>query len=519
MEKRFNTTGACFPEQHYMVDITERLAAIKKMIDLGDYFIINRGRQYGKTTTLNALETYLTPDYLVISMDFQLLSNSDFSTEERFVSAFAREMYRNHLFRQTVSTDTTETLKKIKSDNKNFILADLFDVFCDICTDTEKSVVLIIDEIDTASNNTVFIDFLGMLRGYYLRRNKTTFFKSVILAGVRDIRNLKLKIRDNSEHQHNSPWNIAVEFDVNMSLTTDGIAGMLSEYEADHNTGMDIGAVAQLIYDYTSGYPVLVSSICKLIDETIHEWNINGVIAAVNQILTTNMPLFDSLINKLEEYPEMKKSLYQILANGQKFSYNPDHEPTKLLLLFGFVKIQDNGIVIANRIFETRLYNDMLTSEEMKSTPIAKAGTFDKLEFIKDGILNIELILTKFIAHFHEIYGDKPDKFIEEDGRKCFLIYLRPIINGIGNYYIEAQTRDNRRMDIVIDYLGKRYIIELKIWHGQKYNEDGEKQLSDYLDSYGLKTSYLLTFSFNYNKETGVKIVEFEDKTLIEAIV
>lgn len=358
MEKRFNTTGACFPEQHYMVDITERLAAIKKMIDLGDYFVINRGRQYGKTTTLNALETYLTPDYLVISMDFQLLSNSDFSTEERFVSAFAREMYRNHLFRQTVSTDTTETLKKIKFDNNNFILADLFDVFCDICTDTEKSVVLIIDEIDTASNNTVFIDFLGMLRGYYLRRNKTTFFKSVILAGVRDIRNLKLKIRDDSEHQHNSPWNIAVEFDVNMSLTADGIAGMLSEYEADHNTGMDIGAVAHLIYDYTSGYPVLVSSICKLIDETIHEWNINGVIAAVNQILTTNMPLFDSLINKLEEYPEMKKSLYQILANGQKFSYNPDHEPTKLLLMFGFVKIQDNGIVIANRIFETRLYKN-----------------------------------------------------------------------------------------------------------------------------------------------------------------
>ncbi len=162
---------------------------------------------------------------------------------------------------------------------------------------------------------------------------------------------------------------------------------------------------------------------------------------------------------------------------------------------------------------------NMLTSEKMKATPIAKAGTFDKPEFVKDGILDVQLILTKFIAHFHEIYGDKPEKFIEDDGRKCFLIYLRPIINGIGNYYVEAQTRDNRRMDIVIDYLGKRYIIELKIWHGQKYNENGEKQLSDYLDSYGLKTGYLLTFCFNDSKESGVKTVQFEDKTLIEAIV
>lgn len=249
------------------------------------------------------------------------------------------------------------------------------------------------------------------------------------------------------------------------------------------------------------------------------EWTNDGVIKAVSRIQTMNTPLFDSLINKLEDYPEMKKSLYQVLTNGDKISYNPDNEPTKLLMMFGFVKIVDNSVVIANRIFETRLYNDLLTSEEIKSTPISKAGLYDKSEFIKDNILNVEMILTKFIEHFHEIYGDKPDKFIEEDGRKCFLIYLRPIINGIGNYYIEARTRDNRRMDVVIDYLGERYIIELKIWRGQKYNEDGEKQLSDYLDSYGLKTGFMLTFSFNVSKESGIKKIQYKDKTLIEAIV
>lgn len=99
----------------------------------------------------------------------------------------------------------------------------------------------------------------------------------------------------------------------------------------------------------------------------------------------------------------------------------------------------------------------------MKSTPISKAGLFDKPEFVKNGILNVELILSRFIDHFHEIYGESTEKFIEEDGRKCFLVYLRPIINGVGNYYIEASTRNSRRMDVVIDYLGKRYIVELKI--------------------------------------------------------
>ncbi len=519
MSKCFNITGSCIPEQHYMVDIHDRLEKIRDMIDRGDYFVINRGRQYGKTTTLNALETFLTPEYLVINLDFQLLSNTDFSTEERFVSAFAREMYRNNTFRSFVSKDIVDAIKRLKSDNKSFVLADLFDVFCDICAETEKPVVLIIDEIDTAANNTVFIDFLGMLRGYYLRRNKITIFKSVILAGVRDIRNLKLKIRHDSEHQHNSPWNIAVDFNINMDLTADGIIGMLTDYEKDNNTGMDIALIAQLIYDYTSGYPVLVSNICKYLDEEIHEWTEEGVIKAVNRILAANTPLFESLINRLEDYPEMKKSLYQILTKGERFSFNPDHEPTKLLLMFGFVKVEDGAVVIANRIFETRLYNDMLTSEEMKSTPISKAGLFDKPEFVKNGILNVELIISRFIDHFHELYGDSTEKFIEEDGRKCFLVYLRPIINGVGNYYIEARTRDSRRMDVVIDYLGKRYIVELKIWHGKKYNEDGEKQLSDYLDSYRLKTGYLLTFSFNKNKQTGIKTVKYEDKTLIEAVV
>jgi hypothetical protein len=44
----FNTEGACYPEKHYMVDITGKLLGIKEMVDAGKYFAINKGRQYGK---------------------------------------------------------------------------------------------------------------------------------------------------------------------------------------------------------------------------------------------------------------------------------------------------------------------------------------------------------------------------------------------------------------------------------------------------------------------------------------
>jgi hypothetical protein len=102
-----------------------------------------------------------------------------------------------------------------------------------------------IDEIDKASDFAVFITFLGILRYMYIKRDKFKTFQSVILAGIHDIKNLKAKIRPEGEHSYNSPWNIAAEFTVDMSFEPHQIATMLSEYEADYATGMDIPAVAE----------------------------------------------------------------------------------------------------------------------------------------------------------------------------------------------------------------------------------------------------------------------------------
>ena len=82
MRRRFNITGFCSPQRHYMVRLDDRLKAIKEnYVDEGSYFVINRGRQYGKTTTLNALEEYLKGEYFVLSLDFQLMGTKDFSDE------------------------------------------------------------------------------------------------------------------------------------------------------------------------------------------------------------------------------------------------------------------------------------------------------------------------------------------------------------------------------------------------------------------------------------------------------
>ncbi len=72
---------------------------------------------------------------------------------------------------------------------------------------------------------------------------------------------------------------------------------------------------------------------------------------------------------------------------------------------------------------------------------------------------------------------------------------------------------------MVVDYLGEQFIVEMKIWHGNEYNERGERQLAEYLDYFHLEKGYMLSFNFNQKKEIGVKELRVEGKTIIEAVV
>ena len=208
MNRIFNTSADCKPGLHYMVDIEDRLIEMKAMVDRGDYFTVNRARQFGKTTTLKALGRYLKKDYQVLSLDFQKLSHKDFESEGAFVKALAREIVKRILLRKEVPGGIIHELQQFTQENQdNLNLALLFGCFSRWCQESEKPVILIIDEVDSATNNQVFLDFLSQLRGYYIDRDEAATFQSVILAGVYDVKNLKRKFVPEDEYRVNSPWN------------------------------------------------------------------------------------------------------------------------------------------------------------------------------------------------------------------------------------------------------------------------------------------------------------------------
>lgn len=499
--KKFNIVGQCIPDEHYMVNIEDKLVEIKELIDNGYYFVINRARQYGKTTTLGILKDYLKQDYAVVSLDFQMMSSGDFADEKTFVNSFADifldAIKENENAEAAISSESISKLENAAVSGAISGLRKLFILLSNICSSAAKPVVLMIDEVDSAANNQVFLDFLSQLRGYYLARNTKHTFRSVVLAGVYDIKNLKLKLRPESEHKYNSPWNIAETFNVDMSFSADEIEGMLQEYESEKHTGMDVQAIAHSIHEYTFGYPFLVSYICKILDEDIPRkerfaegepaWTEAGISEAVKYIIKEpRVTLFDSMMKQLEMHSELRTILSDILYRGRTIPYSPLNESVNLGIMFGFLAEKDGTVVVANRIFEMVLLN-LFISEEATASSAYQAGIRDKNKFIKQGMLDMDLVMTKFVEYYTEVFRDNDQKFIEDQGRKIFLLYLKPIINGTGNSYMESRTRDLERTDLIVDYLGKRFIIEMKIWHGDSYNTRGENQLFGYLDFYGEK--------------------------------
>ena len=182
-----------------------------------------------------------------------------------------------------------------------------------------------------------------------------------------------MKLRPEEQHQYNSPWNIAVTFDTNMSLPADGIAGMLAEYKADHHIDFDEHFVGQMIYDYTSGYPFLVSRICQIMDEDGLTWDREGVLAAVNHLLKEHNTLFDDMEKKVSQFPTLAETLKAIIFGGKRVSFNYYDRDLNIAIMFNFVKEYQGATLIYCRIFETWLYNLFISNAKDTSIPMSSS--------------------------------------------------------------------------------------------------------------------------------------------------
>lgn len=499
--KRFNIAGTCIPQKHYMADTSEKISRIIRLIEQESYFTINRARQYGKTTTLMLLWRQLKERYIVINISFEGMGTEAFRSEDAFVRRFCGRVEKN--LKLSGYDEGKQEVWKCCETGEN--LETLRDRILDFCKNDEE-VLLFIDEVDKSSDNQMFLNFLGLLRELYLERAMgTVTFKSVILAGVYDVKNLKLKLRADEEKKYNSPWNIAVDFPINMSLSVSEISAMVKEYERDQDFVIEAETVSQEIYRYTSGYPFLVSLICLWMDERITEdtplkecWTPWGVRAAVREILKNTNTLFDDIIKNLENNRKFRDFVERLLFEGAQIPYKLSNPEINMGVTFGIIAEEDGLCKISNIIFETYIYDHFVAGRVMGELVLFSP----RAQFVmEDGSLNMNTVLEKFQDLMKAEYRKEDGTFLEKQGRLLFLSFLKPIINGVGHYVVEPQTRSNTRMDMVVFYGNKEYIIELKCWYGPKKHQEGMEQLLEYMQSRGQKKGWMLTFCFLESRE------------------
>ena len=302
-----------------------------------------------------------------------------------------------------------------------------------------------------------------------------------------------------------------------MNLQPEEIRSMLDEYAADKGVEMDTQEIADRLFYYTSGYPFLVSSLCKIYDEEILltktnlQWTAEDVDATVVKIAKESNTNFESLIKNLEENTELYALVFRQLIEVEILQYSIFDPVIQLGLMHGVLK-NGKGITVHNRIYEEVIYDYMMSKTSSKiflqNYNVNKGYRLPNSEF------NIELVLLKFQAFMRDQYSQKDRDFLEKNGRLVFLAFIKPIINGSGYDFKEVQISEERRLDVVITYFNHKYVAELKIWRGQAAHEEGLNQLSDYLNRQALKVGYLLIFDHANTKTWTSEWIDWQDKKI-----
>jgi len=328
MSKEFNVTGSCNPQKHYMVDISGKINQVIRLIDNKEYFTICKPFQYGKTTMLKELSRHLHDKYTVLLLSFDDIVSDIYENEKVFNRRVAE------LFIEALSPRFAGEIETLKS----LLIEDLslYSFFPKFIKLLGHQIVIFIDDADRPGNSQPFLNFLSILRALYLERyEKNSAFHSLALSSAYDVKTLRPQSEE--DKIRSIPWNIAADFNVDMSFNSAEIKTMLASYAGDKGVKMDFDAISERIYYHTGGHPYLISYLCKIIDDNLNlqksddsfkYWKITDIDHA-SQLIISKCKDISHFIN-LTEMLKGDLALYRIVAsiifeNGY-FSYSV-HEP------------------------------------------------------------------------------------------------------------------------------------------------------------------------------------------------
>jgi len=497
----FNTAGPVNSEDHYLLPPLGRfdLEEIESLIDQKKYFILHAPRQVGKTSYLLALMAHLNQQGKVRCV-YMNVEGAQAAREN--VAGASQAILSELALRTRIHLQDTflrDHYREIIEQNSEFsLLSSALSLFSE---QSPLPVVLFIDEIDTLIGDTL-IAILRQLRSGYDRR-PSSFPQSIILCGVRDIRDYRIhSSREKAVITGGSAFNIKAK-SLRMGDFTEAEVKMLYDQHTVETGQIFHEDVIPTVWQLTRGQPWLVNALAYEVCFDMKAGRDRTQPITQQMIMETKENLIlrrethlDQLAHQLEL--ERVQRVISPMLQGLKMNEAVSNDDLQYVIDLGLVSRIDKEPQISNAIYREVIPREL--------TFITQANLYAVVEdswYIQpDGRLDVDGLLAGFQQFFRENSESWVKRYQYQEAGPQLLIqaYLQRVING-GGQIAREYGLGRGRTDLLIHWPvpnaePQRVVIELKIRYGKlkKVIPIALEQTWEYMDRCGTDQGHLIIF-------------------------
>ena len=359
-----------------------------------------------------------------------------------------------------------------------------------LCKALDRPLILFLDEIDSLVGDSL-VSVLRQIRSGYVNR-PARFPQSVILCGVRDVRDYRIVLSNQDIVTGGSAFNIKAKSLRLGNFSREEIHDLYMQHTAATGQEFDPSCFPQ-IWEATEGQPWLVNALGYEVTMNMKENRDRSIriipemiYRAQEQIIYRRDTHIDILIDKLRE-ERVRRVIAPMLANE-------DAEVENLLKDDDIQYVVDMGLIVRDK--PLRISNAIYKEIIPRELTWARQQTFVQQSawYIRpDNSIDME----KLLLDFQQFFRQNADSWIErfdykESGPQLLLqAFLQRVVNGGG--YIDREYGLGRgRTDLLITkpltdgYGGpcQHIVMELKIKRNslERTLEDGLRQTAQYMD-------------------------------------
>ena len=505
--RTFGTHGPVNPKDNYIVTRAKETTDFIQRIKDGKYIVIFAPRQTGKTTFFQqALNTLTTQEHSYFPIQLNVETYENLSASD-FYSGFPEDVHEtiDNVFQQRRSEPPaalTQFLEKTKLTNavstRRFFtqLGKLLN---------PQRVVLIIDEFDGIPQDAVQ-GFLHALRHIYIA-GKPRCPHSVGIVGVKNITQLNY---DRSI----SPFNIQDEF-LLPNFTLEQVQDLLTQYT--HEVGQAFASeVIETLHKQTAGQPFLVNRAAQILTEEMdipkrETITMAHFSKAHTQLLRERNTNIEHLLTNIRRAPQFESLLMRIASYERGLPFSLDHDIINELAMYGVIAEGTDGMCeIVNPIYQHRILQTFKPLfNGLEDEYFSEENGDDFMDYLTpSSVIEMTPLLDNFrdfIARAGFRILQVPNTPQEYFGQYSLYAYLDHFVRVVGaTMFLEVQT-GRGRMDLLIIHNQRKYIVETKIWEGDRSYQAGKQQLAAYLTLEDVREGYYMVFDHRQNPEPRVE--------------